>query len=194
MRGNTFVIINFITMNFNYCLHCQNLSKDNIHRVHHDTIYGMHLTDDHELFGRLLLEINQAGLSWDTVLKKESNFREAYSNFNINAIANYTDQDIHRLLHDAGIIRNKLKVYAAIYNAEKLIDIQETYGSFYEWIKIQKANQINEWVKLFKSQFKFVGGEIVNEFLMSIGRIEGAHSPECYRHKEYIKKRFLWLN
>lgn len=177
---------------FFYCNHCQNLAHDSIHRLHHDEVYGIALSDDHELFGRLLLEINQAGLSWDTILKKEANFRSAYSNFNIESIANYGQKEVDRLLLDAGIIRNRLKIHAAIFNAQKILEIQKEYDSFFHWLKIQQAQDTKEWVKLFKKQFKFVGGEICNEFLMTIGRIEGAHSPDCHRYGIYREKQALW--
>jgi DNA-3-methyladenine glycosylase I len=180
-------------MTYSYCIHCQNLTLDNIHRVHHDTVYGLAITDENELFGRLLMEINQAGLSWDTILKKEDNFRNAYSNFDIKKIARYAEKDIDRLLNDAGIIRNRLKINAAIVNAQRILELQKEYGSFFQWIKMQNVEDISSWVKLFKKEFKFVGGEIVNEFLMSIGRIEGAHSPECYRYKKYMTEKKKWV-
>lgn len=181
-------------MTYSYCKYCRNLKLDNIHRIHHDTIYGLAFSDDNELFGRLILEINQAGLSWDTILKKESNFRIGYSNFNIQMIANYTEKDRERLIQDSGIIRNKLKINAAIVNAQRILEMQKEYGSFFQWIKIQKAADIATWVKLFRKEFKFVGGEIVNEFLMSIGRIEGSHSPDCFRYKDFLNHRKLWLD
>lgn len=181
-------------MNYTYCLHSQQLPIDNIHRQHHDTIYGLAIDNDDELFGRLLLEINQAGLSWDTILKKESNFRQAYSEYSIERIARYMPQDHARLLLDTGIVRNRLKIEAASYNAQRVLLIQQEFGSFFEWIKIQKAESLKEWVKLFKAQFKFVGGEIVNEFLMTIGRIDGAHHPHCPRYPIYKKMQTLWLS
>jgi DNA-3-methyladenine glycosylase I len=181
-------------MSYYYCNHCQKLPLDNIHRIHHDTVYGLALTDENELFGRLILEINQAGLSWDTILKKEDNFRISYSNFDIQKIANYSEKDRERLMQDAGIIRNRLKINAAIVNAQRILELQKEYGSFFQWIKIQKAKDIHTWVKIFKKEFKFVGGEIVNEFLMSIGRIDGSHSPDCIRYNGYIEYSKLWLN
>jgi DNA-3-methyladenine glycosylase I len=175
-----------------YCNHCQNLDDSNIHKIHHDTVYGIAISEDDELFGKLILEINQAGLSWDTILKKEGNFRAAYSDFKIHAIANYTDIDIERLLSDSGIVRNRLKVHAAIHNAQQIIAIQREFDSFFNWIKIQRADTMNDWVKIFKKQFKFVGGEICNEFLMTIARVDGAHSPECSRYDIYRAKQFVW--
>jgi DNA-3-methyladenine glycosylase I len=176
-----------------YCTHCQTLPLDNIHRIHHDTVYGLPITDDNELFGKLILEINQAGLSWDTILKKEDNFRTAYSNFNIKAIANYKEEDFDRLMQNTGIIRNRLKINAAIYNANRILELQTEFSSFFNWIKIQEVTEINDWVKLFKKNFKFVGGEIVNEFLMTTGRHNHAHHPACYRYELYQIEKKVWV-
>lgn len=172
-----------------YCQYCNQLPDDHLHRRHHDTIYGIAIHDDNALYGRLLLEINQAGLCWDTILKKEDHFFQAYSQFQIKKISQYADADIERLLSDPGIIRNKLKIHAAILNATKVLDIQKSHGSFFNWIRDQDCEDMKAWVKLFRSHFKFVGGEIVHEFLMTIGRIEGSHHPDCHRFIEYSKKR-----
>lgn len=99
----------------------QSAEKKALHKNYHDNHYGFPIHDDNELFGRLILEINQAGLSWETILKKEASFRKAYSNFNITKVAAYTEADRERLLADAGIIRNKLKVNAAIENAKAIL-------------------------------------------------------------------------
>lgn len=169
-----------------YCDYIAN-SKDagiEYHKNYHDNHYGFPISDDNELFGRLILEINQAGLNWLTILKKETNFKKAYSNFDIEPIANYTEEDVNRLLSDAGIIRNKLKVRAAISNAQKILELKKEYSSFYNWLDSHSSNTKEEWVKLFKKTFTFTGGEIVNEFLMSIGRLEGAHAPDCHIYKK----------
>lgn len=137
------------------------------------------IDSDDELFGRLVLEINQAGLSWTTVLKKENNFRNAYDNFSIQKIAHYASCDIDRLMQDAGIIRNRLKILAAISNAEAILDLQKQFGSFKTWLEHHHPQSKQDWVKLFKKTFKFTGGEIVNEFLMSIGFLPGAHVEKC---------------
>ena len=162
-----------------YCKFVAKLNDDNLHKVYHDTKYGFAVNDDNELFGRLILEINQAGLSWITILKKENNFRKAYANFNIKVVAKFNEKDIQRLLKDPGIIRNKLKVNAAIYNANAILTIQENFGSFKQWLDFNHPMSKTEWVKLFKKTFKFTGGEITNEFLMSIGYLDGAHVPSC---------------
>jgi DNA-3-methyladenine glycosylase I len=164
-----------------------------LHRNYHDNHYGFPIHDDNELFGRLIMEINQAGLSWETILKKEATFRAAYHNFSINKIAAYGEADRDRLLSDAGIIRNKLKVNAAIENAKVILVLQKEYGSFEKWLEYHHPKTKAEWVKLFKKTFKFTGGEIVNEFLMSIGYLPGSHTEDCAIHKKVIKHKPMWL-
>ena len=139
------------------------------------------------------MEINQAGLSWETILKKEISFRKAYSHFNIKRVAAYTEADRQRLLNDAGIIRNKLKVNAAIENANAIVNLQKEFGSFEKWLEHHHPKGKEEWVKLIKKTFRFTGGEIVNEFLMSIGYLAGAHSPDCRIHKKILKQKPMWL-
>jgi DNA-3-methyladenine glycosylase I len=175
-----------------YCNFTKNLDKNNVHKIYHDTQYGFPLNSDNELFGRLILEINQAGLSWNTILNKQDNFRKAYSNFSIKVIANYDDKARTRLLNDAGIIRNKLKVDAVIYNAQILLDIQKKFGSFQSWLNNNHPKTKEEWVKLFKKTFKFTGGEITNEFLMSTGYLKGSHKKNCHIYKKILKKNPKW--
>lgn len=179
-----------------YCTAIENMTGDRqvLHKNYHDKFYGFPIHDDNELFCRLVLEINQAGLSWETMLKKEVTFRKAYSNFNIKKVAAYTEVDRARLLADAGIIRNRLKVNAAIENAKAILKLQKEYGSFENWLTAHHPKSIVEWVKLFKQTFKFTGGEIVNEFLMSIGYLPGAHQPDCKIYKLVIKTKPAWLN
>lgn len=162
-----------------YCSYCEGMSDDNVHKVYHDNHYGFPINDDNELFGRLILEINQAGLSWETILKKEAGFRKAYDDFSIDKIADYGEEERERLLNDASIIRNKLKVNAAIQNANKIKDLRSEFGSFQGWLDKHHPLDRQEWTKLFKKTFKFVGGEIVNEFLVSTGYLPGAHEKNC---------------
>jgi DNA-3-methyladenine glycosylase I len=150
-----------------------------VNKNYHDNHYGFTIHDDNELFCRLVLEINQAGLSWNTILHKEANFRKAYSQFNIKKVAGYKEKDIERLLNNAGIIRNRLKINAAIYNANVIIDLQKEFGSFKKWIDHHHPKEKIDWVRLFKNTFKFTGGEIVGEFLMSTGYIAGSHDTDC---------------
>ncbi|MBX3163837.1 MAG: DNA-3-methyladenine glycosylase I [Bacteroidetes bacterium] len=163
-----------------------------LHKNYHDKHYGFPIHNNDELFGRLIMEINQAGLSWETILKKEQAFRKAYSNFSIKKIAAYTQKDRERLLNDAGIIRNKLKVNAAIENAKTILQLQKQFGSFEKWLEHHHPKTKEEWVKLFKKTFKFTGGEIVNEFLMSIGYLRGAHSEDCSVYKKIMKAKPMW--
>jgi len=165
-----------------------------LHANYHDNYYGFPIHDDNELFGRLILEINQAGLSWETILKKEEGFRKAYANFDITTVANFTEADRERLLQDTGIIRNKLKVNAAIENAKTIIQLQQEFGSFEKWLEHHHPKTKAEWIKLFKKTFKFTGGEIVGEFLMSIGYLQGAHDTSCVVHAKVLKSSPKWVN
>lgn len=177
-----------------YCSVIEIMSEEKkaLHKAYHDHHYGFPIHDDNELFCRLILEINQAGLSWETILKKEATFRKAYSNFNIKKVAAYTEKDRERLLADPGIIRNKLKVNAAIENAQTILAIQKEHGSFEQWLELHHPKTKEEWVKLFKKTFRFTGGEIVNEFLMSIGYLPGAHTADCKIYKEVLKTKPMW--
>ncbi len=162
-----------------YCEFVRSGKAHPVHVQYHDHVYGFPLTDDNELFERLILEINQAGLSWETILKKQAGFQKAYDEFKINVVANYGEIEIERLLNDSGIIRNRLKVRAAINNARKIQEIQAEFGSFSAWLDANHPREKPEWVKLFKKNFTFVGGEIVGEFLMSCGYLPGAHDDDC---------------
>lgn len=169
-----------------YCRYTSTLEDGNIHKVYHDFHYGFPLSDDNESFGRFILEINQAGLSWDTILKKQGNFRKAYKNFDIKKVAAFKEKDRERLLSDTGIIRNRLKINAAIENAKEVIRIQQEYGSFRNWLDKHHPKTLNEWVGIFKKRFRFVGKEIVSEMLMSTGYLPGAHSPDCPVYKKIL--------
>ncbi len=162
-----------------YCTFCSGLENSDLHKIYHDNHYGFSIESDDELFGRLILEINQAGLSWGIILKKQEGFREAFDQYNIEKIANYGDDKISDLLSNAMIVRNKLKVNAVIYNAKQLILLKNEFGSFKAWLDSHKEKTLVEWTILFKKTFKFVGGEIVNEFLMSTGYLPGAHDENC---------------
>lgn len=162
-----------------YCAYVKNLAEDNLHVIYHNTEYGFPIDSDNGLFERLILEINQAGLSWNTVLNKQKEFKKAYSGFDIKKVANYGKNDIDRLLGNPGIIRNKLKINAAIYNAQQILELQKDFGSFKAWLDKNHPLSLEEWVKLFKKTFRFTGGEITKEFLMSTDYLEGAHEKKC---------------
>lgn len=178
-----------------YCTVIENLqpeSRRELHKKYHDHHYGFPIHNDDELFGRLMMEINQAGLSWETILKKEEGFRNAYNNFDLQKVAAYTETDRERLLADPGIIRNKLKVNAAIENAKSILAIQKEFGSFEKWLEHHHPKTLPEWMKLFKKTFKFTGGEIVNEFLMSTGFLKGAHDENCTIHAKVLAQNPMW--
>ncbi|MDG1334211.1 MAG: DNA-3-methyladenine glycosylase I [Crocinitomicaceae bacterium] len=162
-----------------YCDYCKSSESKEVHVHYHDNDYGFPIHTDNELFGRLILEINQAGLSWEIILNKQKYFELAFDAFDIEKIANYGEKDFDRLVNDATIIRNKLKINAVIYNAKAILQIQAEFGSFKNWLDSEHPKSKDEWVKLFKTRFKFVGGEIVNEFLMSTGYLKGAHDESC---------------
>jgi len=166
--------------------------RRDLHKTYHDTLYGFPIHNDNELFCRLVLEINQAGLSWETILKKEKSFRKAYHNFNLKKVARYSAADRERLMNDPGIIRNRLKINAAIENAKSILLLQKEHGSFEKWLEHHHPKSKEEWVKLFKTTFKFTGGEIVNEFLMSIGFLPGAHAATCKIYKQVMKAKPMW--
>lgn len=169
-----------------YCSFVKNITKvkDLVHKEYHDNHYGFPIYDDNELFERFVLEINQAGLSWGTILNKQQNFKKAYHNFDIEKIAAYQEKDFNRLMQDVGIIRNRLKIKAAIENANRILTIKKEHGSFRHWLDRHHPMTKEEWTKLFKKTFVFTGGEIVNEFLMSIGLLEGAHDKDCSIYKK----------
>ena len=175
-----------------YCDFVQNKGKETIHRDYHDYEYGFPINDDNLLFARLVLEINQAGLSWETILKKKDNFFKAFDDFKIDKVARYSEKKKEKLMQDAGIIRNRLKIEAAVHNAKSIVSIQQESGSFKNWLDNHHPKTKEEWVKLFKVTFRFTGGEIVNEFLMSTGYLPGAHSETCLVFKKVMKLKPKW--
>jgi DNA-3-methyladenine glycosylase I len=176
-----------------YCAFVLGKGKNTVHQHYHDQEYGFPIHDDNLLFARLVLEINQAGLSWETILKKKDNFFKAFDNFNIDKVARYSEKKKQKLLQDAGIIRNRLKIESVIDNAKRIKVIQKEFGSFKNWLDQHHPKSKEEWVKLFKQTFRFTGGEIVNEFLMSTGYLPGAHTPTCPVFKKIKQQAPKWL-
>lgn len=162
------------------------------HGSYHESEYGFPAREDEVLFERLVLEINQAGLSWLTVLKKREAFRTAFANYDIDKVASFAARDQKRLMDDEGIIRNRLKIEAVIENAKRLQEIRESHGSFAAWLDAHHPLTKEKWVKLFKQTFRFTGGEIVGEFLMSLGYLKGAHVPSCPVHATVAKLAPPW--
>ncbi len=173
--------------------YCDVARTDPIHKPYHDTEYGFPLRSDAALLERLALEINQAGLSWATILKRQANFRAAFDGFDPEKVAAYGEDDVARLLADRGIIRNRLKVDAVIKNARRVLELQADYGSFAGWLGAHHPQSLEEWVKLFKRTFRFTGGEIVREFLVSTGYLPGAHDPGCPVYAEIAVLQPPWM-
>lgn len=162
------------------------------HGPYHEREYGFPTRDERILFERLILEINQAGLSWLTILKKREHFQRAFHGFDVDRVARYGERDRRRLLGDAGIIRNRLKVDAAIENARRVRDLRRSHGSFAGWLDAHHPLCKADWVKLFKRTFRFTGGEITGEFLMSTGYLPGAHEPACPVYRRIQRRKPPW--
>ncbi|MBO0736911.1 MAG: DNA-3-methyladenine glycosylase I [Alphaproteobacteria bacterium] len=159
--------------------YCRMAPGHPIHGPYHDTEYGFPSSDERVLFERLVLEINQAGLSWLTILRKRSAFFTAFAEFDVDRVAAFGPEDIDRLLGDTGIIRNRLKIEAAVENAKRIRALRQSDGSFAGWLERHHPRSQAEWTRLFKQTFRFTGGQIVNEFLLSLGYLPGAHEPHC---------------
>ena len=174
--------------------YCDIAPANPYHAPYHEHEYGFPVEDDDALFERLVLEINQAGLSWLTILKKREAFREAFVNFDIDRVARFTPAKRAKLMTNAGIIRNRLKIEAAVENAKRLRKI----GSFKEWLDASaqsapRGTQASDyWVKLFKKTFVFTGGEITTSFLISIGYLPGAHDETCPVYKRVLRAKPRW--
>ena len=170
--------------------------------AYHDTEWGMPLHDEQKLFEFLILEGMQAGLSWSTILNKRENFRRAFVEFDVETVARFGTREIDRLLQDAGIIRNRLKIEAAINNAQRFIEVQTEFGSFdtYIWgfvdgkpikngfkslLEIPPKTLLSDAISkdLKKRGFKFVGSTIVYAHLQATGMVND-HMVDCFRYDE----------
>lgn len=163
------------------------------HGPYHEREYGFPIRSDDRLFERLSLEINQAGLSWLTILKKKEAFLKAFDGFDIARVARYGARQQARLLNNEGIIRNRLKINAVIENARRIQAIQKDHGSFAKWLDASHPMTKEEWIKLFKKTFLFTGGEITGEFLISTGYLPGAHDRNCPIFEVVARKRPPWM-
>jgi DNA-3-methyladenine glycosylase I len=172
--------------------YCDVAPGHEFHGPYHELEYGFPIRDDDRLFERLVLEINQAGLSWLTILKKREAFIDAFSRFDLAKVARFDARRRERLMGNAGIIRNRLKVDAAVENAKRILALRKQYGSFAAWLDAHHPRDKAEWVKLFKKTFVFTGGEITGEFLMSTGYLPGAHVESCPIYARAIKAGAPW--
>jgi len=163
-----------------------------LHGPYHDHEYGFPTRDERILFERLCLEINQAGLSWELMLRKREGFRRAYEGFDVDIVAGYGDVERQRLLADPGIVRNRLKVNAAIENARRVLRLRASHGSFADWLDTQHPRTLDDWKRVFRRTFVFTGGQIVNEFLLSTGYLPGSHRPSCPVYARILVLRPPW--
>ena len=174
--------------------YCDIAPGHEFHGPYHDTEYGFPTTDETILFERLAMEIMQAGLSWILILKKRQGLNTAFANFEVDTVANFDQNDIDQLLQDAGIIRNKLKINAIIENARRIQAMRVSENGFSNWIAKNHPLKKTDWVKLFKKTFKFTGGEITGEFLMSIGYLPGSHDENCPVSKKIKTLKPAWFD
>jgi DNA-3-methyladenine glycosylase I len=175
-----------------YCEYLRDHPEDTLNKNYHDREYGFPLAQEAALLERLALEINQAGLSWTLMLKRKDNFHVAFEGFEVDKVAAYGEQDVARLLGDASIIRNRLKIHAVIENARRIQSLRAEFGSFQGWLDAHHPLSLEEWTKLFKKTFVFTGGEIVQEFLVSAGYLPGAHDPDCPVYWQIAKLQPAW--
>ena len=183
-------------------IRCPWAGSDPLYLDYHDTQWGVPLHDDRGLFEFLILEGAQAGLSWITVLKKRENYRVAFEGFDPEKVARYNDDSIRRLLEDEGLIRNRLKITAAVDNARAFLNVQQAFGSFdtYIWQFVDGTPVRNQWKsmqqvpaqtatsklmskELKQKGFKFVGPVICYAFMQAVGMVND-HLVDCFRHSE----------
>lgn len=160
---------------------CDWCANDPLLTAYHDDEWGYPLKDDDALFELLTLEIFQAGLSWKTILNRRDGFRKAFDEFSVSKVAEYAEPDIERLVGDAGIIRNRLKIRATVTNAGIIKDLQKDHGSFQAWLDSMPAGDLENYQKVFRKTFKFCGPEITRMFVMAIGMVEVPHDSQCWR-------------
>jgi DNA-3-methyladenine glycosylase I len=173
--------------------YCEAARGHPFHAPYHDREYGFPIRRDDRLLERLALEINQAGLSWLTILKKRDAFRRAFEGFAPEVVAAYGARQRRRLLADAGIVRNRLKVDAVIENARRVVALRESHGSFARWLDAHHPASLEEWTRLFRETFRFTGGEIVREFLLSTGYLPGAHHRRCPIYPVVSRRNPPWM-
>ncbi len=186
---------------------CDWADKSELEQSYHDNEWGVEIHDDRRLFEFLVLEGTQAGLSWSTILRKREGYRRAFDNFDARKISKYSSDKVSRLLANPEIVRNRLKINAAITNAKAFLRVQKEFGSFddYIWQFVNGRPVQNSWKRikdipsstpesdamskdLFKRGFKFVGATICYAFMQAVGMVND-HVVDCFRYKELRKKR-----
>jgi len=184
---------------------CSWCGKHELYVAYHDLEWGVPLHDDQKLFEFLILEGAQAGLSWLTILKKRDAYRKAYYQFDVEKVARFNSRSIERLINNAGIVRNRLKIDASIENARAFIEVQEVFGSFdkFIWQYVDHQPRQNHWRRLSdipastneskqmsqdlkQRGFRFVGPTICYAFMQAVGMVND-HAVDCFRHKQVAK-------
>lgn len=179
---------------------CPWCGTDEIYVQYHDTEWGVHVTDDKKLFEFLILEGAQAGLSWLTILKRREGYQKLFADFDAEKVAKFSVAKIEKILLDPSIIRNRLKVYSAVTNAQKFLEVQKEFGSFYKYSMQFVGNKIikNKWKSLSelpartpqsdafskdlkKRGFKFVGSTIMYAHMQAVGMVDD-HLVSCFKH------------
>lgn len=163
--------------------YCDAAPGHEFHGPYHDNEYGFPLRDEAALLERLALEIMQAGLSWLLVLKKRPGLVAAFDGFDVDRVADYGPADVARILGDPGVIRNRRKVEAIVANAGRIRAMRASHGGFAAWLDAHHPLTAADWVRLFRKEFRFTGGEVTGEFLMSTGYLPGAHRADCPVHR-----------
>jgi len=176
-----------------YCAYIRDHPEDELNRRYHNEQYGYPLHTESDLFERLALEINQAGLSWTLILKRRELLHRAFDGFDPVAVSAYGEKDTARLLADPGVIRNRRKIEAVIENARRIQTLRAEYGSFEGWLDAHHPRSLEEWTRLFKGTFLFTGREIVAEFLTSTGYLAGAHDAACPIYARIAPLKPAWM-
>ncbi|MBP6343632.1 MAG: DNA-3-methyladenine glycosylase I [Candidatus Omnitrophica bacterium] len=184
-----------------------NSFEDELYRIYHDEEWGVPVYDDRKIFEFLVLESAQAGLSWSTVLRKRENYRKAFAGFDPVKVAAFNDRHVEILLGDAGIIRNRLKIVAAINNAQRFLEIKKEFGQFskYIWGFVGGKPIQNRWTTIKQLPvitpeaealakdlkvrgFKFLGPTVIYAHMQATGMVND-HTVECFRHKQVSKMK-----
>lgn len=191
---------------------CPWAERNELEIAYHDQEWGVAQHDDRTLFEFLVLEGAQAGLSWDTILKKRENYRRAFDDFDAEKVARYDEQKLDALLADPGIVRNRLKIASAIGNARAFLAVRDEFGSFdaYVWRFVDGTPRQNQWRRLDevpaataqsdamsrelkRRGFNFVGSTICYAYMQAIGMVND-HLISCFRHREVARKYSLTTN
>lgn len=165
---------------------CRWCADDPLLAAYHDLEWGHYAIDEqeHQYFEKMALEIFQAGLSWRTILYKREHFRQAFDNFHVDIVERYDEHKIAQLLTDAGIVRNRKKIEAVVYNASRIIELRKQFGSFAAYLASLDLTDMKKVSKEFKTRFQFMGPTVTESFLQTVGRLPVKHEPQCWLYRD----------